>query len=292
MTLKKSMKGEIMILALIGELDMYNSTEFRQQVDGLMEKYSPRGLLMNFRDLTYVDSSGIGLLLSLLKRTNRNNCLTCFCYVQDQVMEIIKLTRILSLFDIRSSEKKAFDYLESQISGKKHFLNAPITINEDSPLMKREGMKHKTINIDFSRIRYISHIITQDAPPEIREYNLLEQQISEIIKNAVRHGNRNDISKSLKIWWHFSPRSARLIVEDEGEGFHNLEGWIGFYRKRMECFSRGDFETMTDYLSYRTEESTEEDGGNALFAAVEYWNRGVVFNNRKNCIAVARDFKC
>ncbi|MDC7222821.1 MAG: ATP-binding protein [Spirochaetales bacterium] len=157
--------------------------------------------------------------------------------------------------------------------------------------MDKTGMSHKVINIDFSRIRYISHIITQDAPPELREYNLLEQQISEIIKNGVRHGNRNDIGKSLKIWWKFTTRSARLIVEDEGEGFKNLDHWIDFYQKRMECFARSDFENMTEYLTYRTEDSVPEDGGNALFAAVEYWNKGVVYNKKKNCVALAKDFR-
>jgi serine/threonine-protein kinase RsbW len=157
--------------------------------------------------------------------------------------------------------------------------------------MDKTGMNHKRINISFNRIRYISHIISQDAPDELREFNLLEQQISEIIKNGVRHGNQNNINKSLNLWWDFTSHSARLIVEDEGNGFNNLENWLAFYQKRMECFSNSDFETMTDFLSYRTKDSRPEDGGNALFAAVEYWNRGVVFNKKKNCIAVARDFK-
>ncbi len=290
MTIKKSLRGNIILLTLAGELDMYNSTEFRQHIDAMLDKHSPKGLLMNFRDLTYVDSSGIGQLLSLIKRTTQKNCETCFCHIQDQVLEIIKLTRILPLFEIKSSERRAIDYLEGKIRKKSQYSRSTVRIDEDSPLMSREGMSHKTINIDFSRIRYISHIITQDAPDIIREYNLLEQQISEIIKNGIRHGNKNDISKSLKIWWHFTARSARLIVEDEGEGFQKLEEWLDFHEKRLECFSRGDFESMTEYLSYRTPESREEDGGNALFAAVEYWNRGVVFNNKKNAIAVARDF--
>ena len=280
-----------MILSPAGELDMYNSAEFRQQVEDLMGRYSPRGLLMNCQGLSYMDSSGIGMLLSILKKTDQKNCSTCFCHIQNQVMEIIRLTRILSLFEIKSSEQKAIQYLEAKISQSYRNRNAPISINEESRLMDKAGMRHKTINIDFSRIRYISHLIAQDAPDEIREYNLLEQQVSEIIKNGVRHGNRNDIRKSLKIWWYFTPRMARLIVEDEGDGFQNLEQWIEFYGKRMDCFSRGDFENMTEYLSYRTEDSRDEDGGNALFAAVEYWNRGVVFNNKKNGIAVARDFR-
>lgn len=290
MTVKKKVDDKILILALQGELDMYNATDFRNEVEKLLETYHPEGILLNFRNLKYVDSSGIGILLSLLKKTNKMNVSTCFCYIQNQVLEVIKLTRILPLFEIRGSEKKAYDFLKEQIVEKNVTTEFPISINENSPLMNKEGMEHKTINLEYKRIRYMSHLITQDAPKNIKEFNLLEQQVSEIIKNGVRHGNRNDINKELKIWWYFDESSARLIVEDEGEGFQNLEDWLEFYRRRMECFKASDFENMTDYLSYRTENSTEDDGGNALFAAVEYWNRGVVLNRKKNAIAVARHF--
>jgi serine/threonine-protein kinase RsbW len=45
-----------------------------------------------------------------------------------------------------------------------------------------------------------------------------------------------------------------------------------------------------EFLSYRTENSTEHDGGNAMMAAVEYWNDGVVFNDRRNRVAAMRSF--
>ncbi len=47
---------------------------------------------------------------------------------------------------------------------------------------------------------------------------------------------------------------------------------------------------MEKYVSYRTAKSDDHDSGNAMFAAVEYWNGGVVFNNKKNCIAVLKTF--
>jgi serine/threonine-protein kinase RsbW len=291
MKITKRFKDGILILSLRGELDMYNSTEFKVLMDQLTGTIVPRGILFNMDGLTYMDSSGIGILISLLKRTNQISCMTCFCYIQNQVMEVIKLTRILPLFKIEKSEKLAFQFLLDQVEEKKDHSTYPIGIDEASPLMDKEGMKYKQINLEYKRIRYMSHLITHDAPKEIREYNLLEQQISEIIKNGVRHGNKNDIGKSLKIWWKFTDRSARLIVEDEGQGFQNLESWIDFYRKRMACVITSDYDKMTDYLSYRTSESTVNDGGNALFAAVEFWNQGVVLNKKRNAIAVARHFE-
>lgn len=72
-------------------------------------------------------------------------------------------------------------------------------------------------------------MLAQKAPAEIQEINLLEQQISEIIKNAVKHGNKND-------------------------------------------------------------KNSPEYEGNAMFAAVEYWDQEVMFNSGRNRVAVKKTF--
>jgi serine/threonine-protein kinase RsbW len=166
-----------------------------------------------------------------------------------------------------------------------------ILVDEDSPLFDRKGMFHKKFASDFRQIRYYTLLIVQKAPPEIKEINLLEQQISELIKNAVKHGNKKDKRKSVEVWYSFDRTSARLIVQDEGRGFRKLEAWNEFNRRRTECFLRQDFEAMADFVSFITPESDENDSGNALFAAVEYWNGGVIFNRRRNAVAVAKYFR-
>jgi serine/threonine-protein kinase RsbW len=165
-----------------------------------------------------------------------------------------------------------------------------IRIDGKSPLFDRSGMFHKSFPSDFRQIRYFTLTIVQNAPMEFKEINLLEQQISELIKNAVKHGNRNDIRKTVQIWFLFDDESARLIVQDEGKGFTDLEKWNEFNRERNACFQNQDFERMARYVSYLTKDSDEHDSGNALFAALEYWDGGVVFTEARNCIAVARNF--
>ena len=95
---------------------------------------------------------------------------------------------------------------------------------------------------------------------------------------------------SVKIWFSFSNTHAHLIVEDEGPGFQEIEAWNDFYRKKIECYRNQDFEEMMKYLAFRTDGSDDTDGGNALFAAIEYWNEGVVFNESRNAVAVRRRF--
>jgi len=43
--------------------------------------------------------------------------------------------------------------------------------------------------------------------------------LEEALTNAVRHGNRNDASKRLRIRYHISPKRVIIAVRDEGAGF-------------------------------------------------------------------------
>lgn len=165
-----------------------------------------------------------------------------------------------------------------------------LIVDDKHPLFDKTGMFYKEFPSDYRQIRYFTLVIVQKAPPEIKEINLLEQQISEIIKNAVKHGNRNDPAKKVRVWYSFSTQHAHLIVQDEGEGFQDLEKWNEFNRKRMEAFLAQNFEELGRYVSWRTARSDDNDGGNALFAALEYWNEGVVFNSARNAVAVKKTF--
>ena len=168
--------------------------------------------------------------------------------------------------------------------------NKEIIVDGNHPLFNKQDMYYKEFSSDYRQVRFISMLIVQRAPAEIKEINLLEQQISELVKNAVRHGNRKDPARKVRIWASFSNSHAHLIVEDEGEGFQQIEEWNEFNRRRNECFETQNFEELEQYFSYRTSDSTDDDGGNALFAALEYWDGGVVFNDTRNAVAVYKNF--
>lgn len=165
-----------------------------------------------------------------------------------------------------------------------------IKVDESSPLFDRTNMLFKEFPSDYRQIRYFTLLIVQSAPLEIKEINLLEQQISEVIKNAVKHGNKNNPEKKVRVWYDFSPTHAHLIVEDDGEGFKDLEKWNEFNKKRLECLATSNFEELGNFVSFRTLRSDDTDGGNALFAALEYWNGGFIYNKKRNGVAMMKSF--
>lgn len=173
------------------------------------------------------------------------------------------------------------------MTGKKRSIVKKLIVDEYNDLFDTADMEYREFPSDYSQVRVFTEEIVRNAPEAFKEGNLLHQQVSEIIKNAIKHGNKCDPSKKVKVWWSFKKR-VRLIVEDEGEGFQDLEQWNEFLRRRQEAIDNNDFETYLALASYRTEKSDDSDGGNSLIAAIEYWNGGMVYNKKKNKVGVVR----
>jgi hypothetical protein len=169
--------------------------------------------------------------------------------------------------------------------------NITIEIDGTSPLFDKTGLDYQEFPSDYSKIRYYSRLVVRSAPQRAGEIRLLEQQVSEIIKNAIKHGNKNDPQKKVRIWHKFTPHMARLIVEDEGEGFRELEEWNTLNLKRSQHIYGQNYDELEKYVSFQTSGDDDVDGGNALFAAVEYWDAGMVFNEKRNAVAMKKLFK-
>ena len=52
---------------LIGEVDHHGARKIRAEIDGMILRYSPRIVVINFKGVNFMDSSGIGLVLARQK---------------------------------------------------------------------------------------------------------------------------------------------------------------------------------------------------------------------------------
>ncbi len=66
-----------------------------------------RNIILNFSDLEYMNSSGIGLLVTLLIRANRQNQRLLAYGLSDHYQQIFELTRLNEAIAIYDSEQEA-----------------------------------------------------------------------------------------------------------------------------------------------------------------------------------------
>lgn len=169
------------------------------------------------------------------------------------------------------------------------FVVRKLIVDEHNELFDAQGMRYAEFPSEYGRIRDYAAAVLVDCPEAFLEDGLLEQQLSEIIKNGIKHGNGSDPDRKLRVWFDLRKR-ARFIVEDEGEGFTDLDAWNDFYRRRQLALYRQDFDQFLELASYRGPKSGPDDGGNSLFAALDYWNGGMIYNAARNKVGVVRWF--
>lgn len=63
MQLEITREGAVLTAALIGELDHHAAADLRQKIDAATLSCRPRRLIIDLARLTFMDSSGIGLIM-------------------------------------------------------------------------------------------------------------------------------------------------------------------------------------------------------------------------------------
>lgn len=67
MTAKFSIHDNILYVAISGEIDHHSIKPIRDETDIQLLKYSPSGLVIDFKNITFMDSSGIGYIMGRYK---------------------------------------------------------------------------------------------------------------------------------------------------------------------------------------------------------------------------------
>lgn len=58
---------------LDGELDHHSTRSIREEIDEAIERVKPNQLIIDFRNVTFMDSSGIGLVMGRYREMQRLN---------------------------------------------------------------------------------------------------------------------------------------------------------------------------------------------------------------------------
>lgn len=96
----------VVILDIQGEIDLYNAPEIKDTMQKLIEaeKYS---IIINLEQVSYIDSSGIGALISGLSNLKKYQGSLKIINVYASVKKVFELTKLTSFFEIYDSEEEA-----------------------------------------------------------------------------------------------------------------------------------------------------------------------------------------
>lgn len=102
-----TVSGSVMKAALSGEIDHHSVREVRERIDMELDINRPKTLFLDFGKITFMDSSGIGLVLGRCRKTQLYGGKVEILNPSPQIKKVMKLSGLerLAVIDAKPNEK-------------------------------------------------------------------------------------------------------------------------------------------------------------------------------------------
>ncbi|MGH9377085.1 MAG: STAS domain-containing protein [Terriglobia bacterium] len=107
MTAKTRRIGSVTVIDISGRITLgQNLAELRQLIRSLLAK-DEKHILLNLADVTYIDSSGIGELVSGFTAASNQGGQLKLVNLTKKVHDLLQITKLLTVFDVYDDEARA-----------------------------------------------------------------------------------------------------------------------------------------------------------------------------------------
>ena len=106
-------KKDVLILRLKGELDDISVSDLRVRVANYIDSYKIKHLVLNFEDLFFLDSSGIGFIIGRYHQLRKRDGDITLTNINNKIERLIYISGLAKICKIRENEKAVLLALEA-----------------------------------------------------------------------------------------------------------------------------------------------------------------------------------
>ncbi|MEZ5126422.1 MAG: STAS domain-containing protein [Thermoleophilia bacterium] len=104
--------GDVGVVSLEGEIDIYSSPQFKEVLLRGIEEGASR-IVIDLTDVTFIDSTALGVLVSGAKRVRPHNGSLDIICVDDNIIRILEITGLDRIFGVFTSRGEALEAVAS-----------------------------------------------------------------------------------------------------------------------------------------------------------------------------------
>lgn len=94
-------KDSILTVFLEGEIDHHNASPLRTKIDSAIIKQEPKELILDFSGVSFMDSSGVGLVMGRYKLASGIKCVTAVRGLKDRDRKILMMSGMQNKIEFR-----------------------------------------------------------------------------------------------------------------------------------------------------------------------------------------------
>ena len=176
-----------LVIKISGELDSYKTMIYKDKICLSIATKKPHLLLFDLKELTFLDSAGIGLILGRYNEIKKINGLVGLIGLNTYSRRIVNLTGLTTIIkeykSVASFKKEAHECL--------------------------------------ARTAVISFV--SQLNPSMETISEIKTIVSEAVSNAIIHGYHLDASKDVYIKCSIDDKNLNMIISDFGKGIADLK---------------------------------------------------------------------
>jgi len=104
-------KNNVLCLRLSGELDHHTAEELRKKAAGTIERHQIRHIVLNLEQLSFMDSSGLGVILGRYKQIKQVHGEMVVCAISPAVQRLFDMSGMFKIIGMEPSEEFALQRL-------------------------------------------------------------------------------------------------------------------------------------------------------------------------------------
>ena len=105
MSVKTDFDGEMLYCRLSGEIDHHTALPIRLEIDDRIENCRPQNTILDFSDVTFMDSSGIGLVMGRYKLLSEFNGTLEVIGLSNNAYKVMRLAGLDRIASIKKGVK-------------------------------------------------------------------------------------------------------------------------------------------------------------------------------------------
>jgi stage II sporulation protein AA (anti-sigma F factor antagonist) len=102
----------VYVVRLQGELDHHAVEQIRDDIERGLAKTEYRALVISFRGIDFMDSSGLGLILGRYRSVMQHGGRMALCEVSPMLRKLFELSGLLKILPVYETESEAVDALK------------------------------------------------------------------------------------------------------------------------------------------------------------------------------------
>ena len=105
MQLTSFLENGRLTIALTGEIDHHRAKCYIETIAAKIDAYAPSACILDFSEVTFVDSSGIAVVINALRRMAQAEGRLCLQSIGPQPMKVFKASGIDKIVEIKETVK-------------------------------------------------------------------------------------------------------------------------------------------------------------------------------------------